>query len=133
MMLIDQVTLKNLLVDYKPEAILRYILDAEKEDAFLAAVAEAFRQKGHEEDCAGCKAAAIHLDMLASDDAKREFVTQEGAHCPNCFSTNTEGGSFDIEGGLTEQYQSCYDCEATWVAQSLLIGFRDLETEHDDV
>lgn len=130
----DKMWMRELLREYGLKNLLRFMIDEQGmfgEDKFLEATARAFREKGNDDHCAGCKAAAEHLQVLAEDNGNREFVTTEGAHCPNCFSTNTEGGSFDIDGGLTEQRQSCYDCESTWISRSLLIGYRDLETESD--
>ncbi len=135
MMLVDKLTLLKLTGEYTLEALMRVLVERYDEERMLAALAEILEKKGMEEKCSGCRAAAQVLSMLSHDDAQRPYVTGGGVHCPNedCESTNIEGGSFDTDKGVVTQNMICYDCGSSWVDEYILVGYRDLETDNQNV
>jgi hypothetical protein len=66
--------------------------------------------------------------MLAS----KEYAEKRGLHCPNCGSTQFEGGPVEIDEGIAWQEIGCSNCPATWNDIYALIGYADLEVGESD-
>ena len=61
-----------------------------------------------------------------------EYVAKLGTRCPVCQSTQLEGGSVNIDGGVASQDIWCKTCGASWNDTYTLTGYTDLDTSACD-
>ena len=57
-----------------------------------------------------------------------EYVAMLGTNCPVCQSTQLEGSSVDIDGGVASQKIWCKTCGASWNDTYTLTGYTNLDT-----
>ena len=60
-----------------------------------------------------------------------EYVATLGTNCPVCQSTELEGSSVDIDGGVASQEIWCKTCGASWNDTYTLTGYTDLYTNKE--
>jgi hypothetical protein len=57
----------------------------------------------------------------------KEYVARKGQLCPACKMPDSEGSSFDTDGGEVYQEMLCNNCGASWTDIYKLTGYTSLE------
>ena len=66
----------------------------------------------------------LEVDAPMTSD---EYRDRSGSFCPNCRSTDLNGGSLQADSNYAWQPVSCMDCGADWVDEYILSGYDHLD------